>query len=78
MVAHADVEAGAWPVQQRRHRNGGRSERGADAPDRDETTRRRDGGGSEVRLLGGGSGAAQGGEVAKMGRRLGEQVQVAW
>jgi hypothetical protein len=41
-------------------------------------TRRREGGGSKVRLLGGGSGAAQGGEVAEMGRRLGEQVQVAW
>ena len=33
MVAHADVETEAWPVQQGRRRNGGRSERGGDAAD---------------------------------------------
>lgn len=33
MVAHADVEAEAWPVQQGRRRNGGRSERGGGAAD---------------------------------------------
>jgi hypothetical protein len=38
MVARADVEAEAWRVQQRRRRrNGGRSERGGDAPDSNET-----------------------------------------
>lgn len=33
MVAHADVETEAWPVQQGRRRSGGRSERGGDAAD---------------------------------------------
>ena len=33
MVAHAGVEAEAWPVQQGRRSNGGRSERGGGAAD---------------------------------------------
>jgi hypothetical protein len=70
MVAHADVAAGAWPVQQRRRRNGGRSGRGAEAETRGEERR-----GERVRLLvDARCEAAQGedmGEVEKVGRASG-------
>jgi hypothetical protein len=71
MVAHAGVEAEAWPVQQSRRRNGGRSERGGGAADGKGRERERERGWAW----------SDGGRVEMMmGRKLGEvrRGRLAW